>query len=100
MSLASEVGASLFDVIDPELGINVMDLGLIYDIEVDEDSNVRIIMTLTTPGCPMHDSIANGVKYRVSQLNDVKEIDVDLVWEPAWSPANMSDRAKERLGFA
>ncbi|GGB39836.1 DUF59 domain-containing protein [Virgibacillus dakarensis] len=100
MSLLTEVRASLFEVIDPELGVNIMDLGLIYAIELDDNDNVKITMTLTTPGCPMHDSIANGVKYRVGQIEGVAEIDVNLVWEPAWSPDKMSDRAKEMLGFA
>lgn len=54
-------------------------------------------MTLTTPGCPMHDSIINGVKQRLEQLEEIGEIDVQIVWEPAWSPVNMSDRAKEML---
>ncbi|WP_106498032.1 metal-sulfur cluster assembly factor [Lentibacillus sp. Marseille-P4043] len=99
MSLLTKVGASLFEVIDPELGVNIMDLGLIYGIVLDDDDNVKINMTLTTPGCPMHDSIAKGVKYRVSQIEGVGEIDVNLVWEPAWSPDKMSDKAKEMLGF-
>ncbi|RYG72588.1 DUF59 domain-containing protein [Lentibacillus lipolyticus] len=100
MSLENKVGAALFEVIDPELGINIMDLGLIYEIEVDGQDNVKIVMTLTTPGCPMHDSIKAGVKRRVSQIEGVGNIDIDLVWEPAWNPSKMSDRAKERLGFA
>ncbi|HLR61707.1 MAG TPA: iron-sulfur cluster assembly protein [Lentibacillus sp.] len=100
MSLEKKVGAALFEVIDPELGINIMDLGLVYGIGVDTEDNVKIVMTLTTPGCPMHDSIKIGVKRRISQIEGVGDIDIDLVWEPAWSPAKMSDRAKERLGFA
>lgn len=55
---------ALYDVIDPELGINIVDLGLVYGIDVDEDNNVRITMTLTTPGCPLHESIENGVTSR------------------------------------
>jgi metal-sulfur cluster biosynthetic enzyme len=99
MSLETKVGAALFEVIDPELGINIMDLGLIYGIGVFEDNDVLIKMTLTTPGCPMHDSIINGVKYRVSRVEGVGEVIVDLVWEPAWNPGKMSDKAKEMLGF-
>lgn len=99
MSLETRVGASLFEVIDPELGVNIMDLGLIYGIIADEHDNIKIKMTLTTPGCPMHDSITNGVKYQVGQMEGVGEIDADLVWEPAWTPDKMSDRAKEQLGM-
>ncbi|MFD1360185.1 metal-sulfur cluster assembly factor [Lentibacillus salinarum] len=100
MSLESKVDAALFEVIDPELDINVMDLGLVYGVGVDDDANVSIVMTLTTPGCPMHDSIKTGVKHRVSQIEGVGDVTIDLVWEPAWTPAEMSDRAKEMLGFA
>ncbi|OZU87986.1 FeS assembly SUF system protein [Virgibacillus indicus] len=99
MSLERKVGAALFEVIDPELGINIMDLGLVYGIGVDYEDNVEIKMTLTTPGCPMHDSIMNGVKYRVGQLEGVGNVHVDLVWDPAWNPGKMSDKAKEMLGF-
>lgn len=97
MSYGKLVEQSLYDVIDPELGINIVDLGLVYGVCSDENNNVIITMTLTTPGCPMHDSITNGVKHRVSQLEEVGEVEVNLVWEPEWSPSKMSDRAKELL---
>ncbi|TRM11900.1 DUF59 domain-containing protein [Lentibacillus cibarius] len=100
MSLENKVGAALFEVIDPELGINIMDLGLVYGIAVDVEDNVNIIMTLTTPGCPMHDSIKAGVERRISQIDGIGDINIDLVWEPAWTPAKMSERAQEMLGFA
>ncbi|WP_163972028.1 metal-sulfur cluster assembly factor [Oceanobacillus halotolerans] len=98
MSLETKVGAALFEVIDPELGINIMDLGLVYDIQADEDKNVTITMTLTTPGCPLHDSITSGAKYQIMQhVEDVGEVKIDLVWEPAWTPNKMSERAREML---
>lgn len=97
MSYGKLVEKSLYDVVDPELGINIVDLGLVYGVCSDENNNVIITMTLTTPGCPMHDSITNGVKHRVSQLEEVGEVEVNLVWEPEWSPSKMSDRAKELL---
>ncbi|MFC4559293.1 metal-sulfur cluster assembly factor [Virgibacillus kekensis] len=99
MSLETKVGASLFEVIDPELGVNIMDLGLVYGITADDKENIEIKMTLTTQGCPMHDSIKAGVLHRVKQVEGVGNIHVDLVWEPAWTPANMSDRAKQQLGM-
>lgn len=98
MPLATKVGAALFDVIDPELGVNIMDLGLIYGVALDHDHHVTIKMTLTTPGCPLHDSITNGVKYRVKQVEGVSDVTVDLVWEPAWTPDKMSDKCKAFLG--
>lgn len=98
MDLLSKVRASLFEVIDPELGVNIMDLGLIYGVIVDENTNdVTVRMTLTTPGCPMSDSLKKGVKYRVRQIADVGEITVELVFDPAWTPAKMTDRCKQFL---
>lgn len=99
MSLMTQAGAALFEVIDPELGVNIMDLGLVYDIKVDDDNNVDVIMTLTTPGCPMHDSITGGVKWKLKSIEEIGDVSVDLVWEPAWTPEKMSDKAKQMLGF-
>ncbi len=98
MDLLSKVRASLFEVIDPELSVNIMDLGLIYGVFVDEATNdVTVRMTLTTPGCPMSDSIQNGVKYRIKQFPEVADVTIDLVFEPRWTPANMTQRCKEFL---
>lgn len=88
----------LKEVYDPELGINIVDLGLIYDIRVD-DGVVQIVMTLTTPGCPMHTAIVNGVKRALEPMPEVKSVDVDVVWDPPWTPAHMSKEAKEFLGY-
>lgn len=74
-------------------------MGLIYGIGVYEDNDVLIKMTLTTPGRPMHDNIINGVKYRVSLVEEVGEMITDLVREPAWNHGKMSDKIKEMLGF-
>ncbi|WP_085992622.1 metal-sulfur cluster assembly factor [Oceanobacillus senegalensis] len=97
MSMKLMVQEALHEVIDPELGVNIVDLGLVYKIEVDNNNNITITMTLTTPGCPMHDSIANGVKHRLGLIDKIGNIQVDIVWEPAWSPDKMSNRAKEML---
>ena len=97
VDLLSKVRASLFDVIDPELGVNIMDLGLIYGVFVDAENNVTVRMTLTTPGCPMSDSIKNGVKYRIRQMSEVGDITVELVFDPPWTPAKMTDRCKQFL---
>ena len=86
----------LRNVYDPELGVNIVDLGLIYELRV-EPEKIYVQMTLTTPGCPMHDSIVGGVRRALK--GERKEIEVDLVWEPRWNPENMSEAAKEQLGY-
>ena len=85
-------------VYDPELGVNIVDLGLVYDIRVDDDQ-IYVRMTMTTPGCPMHDMLVGGVKRVLRDIAEKREIAVDVVWEPRWSPDNMSPAAKEQLGF-
>lgn len=86
-------------VIDPELGINIVDLGLVYEIELDAKHNVHVVMTLTTPGCPLHDSIQTGVHNAVSAIDGIGEVSVNLVWFPPWSPDKMSEEAKKQLMF-
>ncbi|WP_018933062.1 metal-sulfur cluster assembly factor [Gracilibacillus lacisalsi] len=88
---------ALYEVIDPELAINIVDLGLVYDIQIAESNDVFIKMTLTTPGCPMHDSIVNGVKNRLLQIDEIENVTVELVWEPVWNPSQMSLEAKKQL---
>jgi len=83
---------------DPEIGISLVDLGLIYDVKVDKDK-VRIKMTLTTPGCPMHGMMAEDVKEKVSKIKGVKGVNVDIVFDPPWTPDRMSKEAKKMLGF-
>lgn len=97
MSLKEQVHEALYDVLDPELGINIVDLGLIYGINTDDENNVTITMTLTTPGCPMHDSINYGIQNRLNLIEGIGTIDVNLVWQPPWDPSKMSDRAREML---
>ncbi|WP_138416475.1 metal-sulfur cluster assembly factor [Aquibacillus sediminis] len=99
MSLVEDVNGALYEVIDPELGINIVDLGLVYNIDVNEVNDVHITMTLTTPGCPLHDSIVGGVEHMVGRVEGVGKIDVELVWQPAWTPEKMSREAKELLMF-
>ena len=88
----------LKEVIDPELGVNIVDLGLVYDIDFEE-GNALIQMTLTTPGCPMHDTIVGGVERALKTLPSVQSVKVNVVWEPAWYPERMSVAAKEQLGY-
>src|SRR5690606_13120031 len=98
MITGEEIREQLRIVYDPELGVNIVDLGLVYDIQLDQDK-VTVIMTLTTPGCPMHDTIKGGAERVLHNIPGIKEVDVQIVWEPQWSPAMMSQDAKEQLGY-
>ncbi|KKU81011.1 hypothetical protein A2971_01300 [Candidatus Gottesmanbacteria bacterium RIFCSPLOWO2_01_FULL_46_21] len=89
----------LKNIPDPEIGVSLWDLGLIYKITVT-DGNVHILMTLTTIGCPLFDLIETPIRQEVSKLPGVKKIDVELTFEPPWSMDRMSDEAKAQLGFA
>lgn len=91
------VREQLKNVIDPELDINIVDLGLIYEIDVDGE-DVDILMTLTTPGCPLHSVFDEMVKKEVSKIDEVEEIEVELTFEPRWSPEKMSDEARDEIG--
>lgn len=88
----------LHAVIDPELGIDIVNLGMVYRICV-ERGHVQVEMTLTTPGCPLHGSIRADVERVLLQVPGVDTVTVDLVWDPPWTPAAMSDDAKRSLGF-
>ncbi|WP_241657860.1 metal-sulfur cluster assembly factor [Anaerobacillus alkaliphilus] len=90
-----EVTKALRKVIDPELGVDVVGLGLIYEVTIQNEGLVLITMTLTTPGCPLHDTLVNGVKSAVQSLPTVEKVDVNLVWEPEWSPEKMSPEIRK-----
>ncbi|MEH7437166.1 metal-sulfur cluster assembly factor [Neobacillus drentensis] len=98
MNVKEKVLEALKSVYDPELNINVVDLGLIYNVEVSDEADVIITMTLTTPGCPLHDSITTGVRYCVQGLEETRNVEVNLVWEPAWSPEKMTPEGLKLLG--
>ena len=90
---------ALRQVIDPELGINVVDLGLIYSAEL-EDGQAKVSMTMTTPGCPIVDEIQGMVEAVIwRQIPGVEAVDVQVVWSPPWRPAMMSENAREQLGW-
>jgi metal-sulfur cluster biosynthetic enzyme len=86
-------------VLDPELGVNIVDLGLVYEIAVDAGGTVAIEMTLTTPGCPLGGFLEDEIRACLTQLPQVRDVEVVVVWEPRWEPAAMSDAAKEQLGW-
>lgn len=97
MTLEEEVKEALYDVYDPELGINIVDLGLVYGVSVDEQQNVRVTMTLTTPGCPLHDSIQFAIENRLGLIEGIAEIEVELVWDPPWDPGKISEQGRKWL---
>jgi len=85
---------------DPEIPIvSLVDLGLIYDIRVDENNNVDVEMTLTAQGCPAHQMISQDAAKKVRQIPNVGNVNVNVVWEPAWTPERMSDNARKALGW-
>ncbi|RIV21837.1 metal-sulfur cluster assembly factor [Alicyclobacillaceae bacterium I2511] len=94
-----QVRSALQEVYDPELGLNVVELGLVYDISEPADRDLVIRMTMTTPGCPMHDNISDAVEWAALQVPDVASVKVDVVWDPPWSPERMSVQARMKLGM-
>ena len=91
--------AMLKTVYDPEIPVNVYDLGLIYKVDVDYEKNVRIDMTLTAPNCPAVDFIVEDVRMKVESVDGVKSVEINLVFEPEWHRDMMSEEAKLELGF-
>jgi len=84
---------------DPEIPVNIWELGLVYEINVNDDSVVHVKMTLTAPGCPAARSLPIEVHERIAQIEEVKDVQVEIVWEPSWTPEMMSQEAKLELGF-
>lgn len=99
LTVEEKIVKMLRTVYDPEIPVNVYDLGLIYSIEVDDEKNVHIEMTLTAPNCPAADFIIEDVRMKVESINDVKSVDIQLVFEPEWDKDMMSEEAKLELGF-
>lgn len=98
MITKDDVLKALTEVMDPELNISLVDLGLIYDVKV-EDDRVDVTMTLTAPGCPLHSVIRQNAQDRISKIEGVKKANVQVVWDPPWKPEMMSEEAKKHLGF-
>ena len=99
MQTPETVRKALRQVKDPELNLNIMDIGLVYDVDVSDAGDVHVQMTLTSPGCPAGAEIIGDVKNVVGSLDDVKSVDVELVWEPYWTPERMDPRVKTFMGF-
>ena len=97
--LGDEIVKVLKSIFDPEIPVDIYELGLIYDVFVNEDNDVKIIMTLTSPNCPVAESLPQEVKEKVSSINLVNEVEIEMTFEPPWSKDLMSDEAKLELGL-
>lgn len=99
----AEIGDSIIRVLktifDPEIPVDIYELGLIYDVQISEEGNVKVIMTLTTPNCPVAESLPQEVKDKVALVNNVNEVDLELTFEPSWNKDMMSEEARFELGF-
>ena len=90
---------ALKDIYDPEIPVNIYDLGLIYDVEITPDHHAKVKMTLTTPHCPVAESMPGEVELRVGAVPGIGDAEVELVWDPPWDPQKMSDEARLELGM-
>jgi metal-sulfur cluster biosynthetic enzyme len=96
---ANAVREALKEVFDPEIPVNVVDLGLIYGIEVDDENKVEVTMTLTAAGCGMGPYIAQQAEWAIAEIEGVQDINVDIVFDPPWSPDNITEDGKKLLGI-
>jgi len=99
LSLEMEIVNILKNVYDPEIPVNIYDLGLVYDIETDDQHNVKITMTLTAPNCPVADSLPIEIRDKVAAIPGVNHVDINLVFEPPWNQSMMSEEALLELGM-
>ena len=89
---------ALKEIYDPEIPVNIYDLGLIYDVKISPENHAKVLMTLTTPHCPVAESMPGEVELRVGAVPGIGDAEVELVWDPPWDPQKMSDEAKLELG--
>ena len=99
MSLKDKVIAEIKKIYDPEIPVNIYELGLIYDINIDKKNNVKVKMTLTSPNCPVAESLPKEVKDSIMQVEGIDKVDLDLVWDPPWDKSMMSEAAKLELNL-
>jgi len=99
MANEEDVREALKQVYDPELSINIVDLGLVYGTDVDDQGNVHVTMTLTSPGCPIGPMVGEMVQDALAPLEGIGKVDVDIVWTPPWRPEMMTEDAKLELGY-
>ena len=94
-----DVLKTLSKVIDPEIGIDVVSLGLVYDVYIDDKNNIGVNMTMTVPGCPLAGLMLEDARVRLKELPSVGEVNINLVWEPAWTPDRIDPEVKKKLGI-
>ena len=99
MPTAEAIRKAIRAVKDPELNLNIIDIGLVYDVQISEEGDVRVEMTLTSPGCPAGGEIIADVKRVVGDMEGVRSVEVELVWDPYWTPEKMDPRVRTFLGF-
>jgi len=97
--LGEKIVIVLKTVYDPEIPVDIYELGLIYDVMINEDRDVKILMTLTTPNCPVAESLPLDIKEKVKSMNEVNEVEVEITFDPPWSQDLMSDEAKLEIGI-
>jgi FeS assembly SUF system protein len=97
--LQAAVVDALKSIYDPEIPVDIYELGLIYDVDISEDGDAVVTMTLTTPHCPVAESLPNEVELRVLSVPGIRDAEVKLVWDPPWDPSKMSDEARLELGM-
>ncbi len=98
MYTKEELFLAISTVIDPEVGFNLVEMGLIYDASCDDEGNAYVKMTLSTKACPMHQLIQQWVKEAVEKMANIKSVEIDLVWEPEWNPTMADEHVKKVLG--
>ena len=99
MALKEKIIGESKKIYDPEIPVNIYDLGLIYDVKVDEDNNVDVKMTLTTPNCPVAESLPMEVENTVKEVKDVKKVNLELVWDPPWDKSMITEAGKLELNL-
>ena len=99
MNLKEKVITEIKKIYDPEIPVNIYELGLIYDIKTDDKNNVKVNMTLTTPNCPVAESLPKEVKDSIMEIKEVNKVDLKLVWDPPWDKSMMSEAAKLELNL-
>ena len=99
MDLKEKIIKEIKKIYDPEIPVNIYELGLIYEIKVEKDNNVKVKMTLTSPNCPVAESLPKEVKDSIMQVKEVNDVDLELVWDPPWDKSMMSEAAKLELNL-
>lgn len=98
-TIGENIIKALKTIFDPEIPVDIYELGLVYDVQVSDEGDVKVVMTLTTPNCPVAESLPQEVKEKVAGVEDVKSVDLELTFEPSWNKDMMSEEAKFELGI-